>query len=271
MSRKAQLALGGIALAAAAIALLPLYMRKAEPQARFGALSASFIQSTTCNGNASPLNTTNFSGSVTAGSIIVVTTVDDGGTGSTVTGVTDTGGNTYANIASTGGNNSGAHMVWWARATTGGSNFHVTVTWDTAHADRATCVAQEFGPWTGTPTLDKVSAYAAASSNSPLSATSGTLSNAEELVVGSFAHYATASAFSLGSTYSNLGTVNQANAAVAQESKVVSATTAVTAGASIAASREWSAYVVTFYDAGGGGGGSTPPPVAGVCVDDVCN
>lgn len=216
------------------------------PAEVFGAIA--FSQSTTCNGNTTPLATTNFAGSVVAGDIIVVTTVDDGGTGLTVTSMTDTGGNTYTKIADSAANDTGTTQMWWAKVVTGGSSFNVSITWNNITAARLSCVAQEFNGFTGTPTFDKISALANGTSVSPLSATTGTLTNANELIVGGFGHYSTISAFSLGTGYTNLGTVNVANAASAQESKVVAITTAVTAGATIAASREWNAYAVTFYD-----------------------
>lgn len=224
------------------------------PQTALAAMA--FVQGTTCNGTASPLNSTNFAGSVTAGNLIVVTTSDDSGTAGVLTNVTDTGGNTYAKIADTGSANSGTQTMWYARVVTGGAAFHVTITAVGGFA-RIACAAQEFGGFTGTATFDKVSAYATGSSVAPLSATSGTLTDANELVVGGFAHYGTASNFSLGTGYTNLNMVSVANAAVAQESKVVAATTAVTAGATIALSREWNAFVATFRDV------STGPPAIG--------
>lgn len=215
-------------------------------------MALAFFQSTTGNGTTTPLASTNFGSTVVAGDIIVVTTSDDGGTGTTVTSITDTGGNTYTKIADSGAANTGCTQMWWTKVVTGGSSFNVSVTWNNVSAGRLAFVAQEFNGFTGTPTFDKVSAYASATSTSPLSNTSGTLTNANEVVVGGAGHYGAISAFSLGTGYTNLGTVNVANAAVMQESKIVAATTAVTAGATIALSREWVAYVATFYDAAGG-------------------
>lgn len=215
-----------------------------------------FFQGTTCSVTVSPCATTNFASTVVAGDLIVVTVVDDSGIAEPAMTVTDTGGNTYTRIADTAANDTGTLTLWYARVVTGGASFKVTVTNTGGAFARLDAVAQEFNGFTGTVTFDKVSGFVSGSSVSPLSLTSGTLTQANELVVGSFAHYATISAFSLGSGYTNLGTVNVANAASAQESKVVAATTAVTAGATIAASREWNAYVATFYDNTGGGGGT---------------
>lgn len=208
----------------------------------------AFFQGTTCNGNTSPLSSTNFGSTVVAGDLIVVTTVDDGGTGSTITSITDTGSNTYTKVADSAGADTGTTQVWYTRVVTGGGSFHTSITWNTGSAARVSCAVQEFNGFTGTATFDKVSALANGTSVSPLSATSGTLTKANEVAVGSFGHYSTISAFSLGTGYTNLSTVNVANAASAQESQIVSVNTALTAGASIAASREWNAYVTTYYD-----------------------
>lgn len=216
-----------------------------------------FIQTAIGNGTVSPISTANFAtAAIVAGDLIVVTVVDDAGISEPAMTVTDTGGNTYTRRADTLAANSGTHTVWSARVTTGGaiSTFKVTVT-NTGGAFAALSVtAQHFNGFVGTATFDKVSVYASATSVSPLSATSGTLTDASELVVGSFAHYGAVSNFTLGAGYTNLGTVNLANASSAQESKVVAVNTATTAGATIALSREWTAYVLTFRDVG-----SAPP------------
>lgn len=214
-------------------------------------MALAFKQSTTGNGTVSPIVSTAFAGAVVVGNIIVVTVVDDAGIAEPAMTVGDSGGNTYTRIADTGASNTGTHTLWWARVVTGGNAgaFTVTVTNSGGAFAALSVVAQEYNGFVGTPTFDKISAYASATSTAALSATSGTLSQANELVVGSFAHYSTVSAFSLGAGYTNLGTVSLANAQSAQESKVVAVTTAVTAPATIAASREWTAFVATFYDA----------------------
>lgn len=222
-------------------------------------MALAFVQSTTGNGTTSPVTSTAFASTVTAGNIIVVTEVDDSGVDLSATmSFSDSGGNTYTQLATTGAANTYTHTVWWAKVVTGGSSFTVTVTETTGAWARMDFVAQEFSGFTGTPTFDKISAYATGSGTTATSNTSGTLTAADEVVVGSFAHGGLTSAFSLGSGYTNLGTVNVANAASAQESKIVASTTAVTASATIAASREWTAYVATFYDVGGGGGPTRP-------------
>lgn len=242
MKRLSQLTAGLLILGVLVFAL---------PYNAFAAMG--FFQGTTCSVTVSPCTTTAFASTVVAGDLMVVNVVDDSGIAEPAMTVTDSKGNTYTRIADTGANDTGTETVWWAPITTGGTSFTVTVTNTGGAFARMDAVAQEFNGFTGTPTFDKVSAFTSGSSVSPLSLTSGTLTQANEMVVGSFAHYSTVSAFSLGSGYTNLGTISVANAANAQESKVVAATTAVTAPATIAASREWNAYVSTFYS-----GSSTP-------------
>jgi hypothetical protein len=110
-----------------------------------------------------------------------------------------------------------------------------------------TVAAQYFNGFTGTPTIDK-SNGTAGSSTTANPGTSATTTVANELVVVGAGHAGTASAFSLGSGYTNLTTVNQANAAVGQESKVISSTGTQTGTMTIAASRAWGAILATFYD-----------------------
>lgn len=214
-------------------------------------MALSFKQSTTGGSTTtSPIASTAFGSAVTAGNLIVVTTADTSGATNGVTNVTDTGGNTYTQIMDTHGTN--GFQMWYAVVATGGSSFQVSVTWDTGFTSKIEFVAQEFQGFTGTPTLD-VSHFAPASggttSTAPNSGATATTSQANELVVGGAQHSGSTSAFSLGTGYTNLGTVNSASCAVAQESKVVSSTGTQTAAFTIAASREWICGVATFYDA----------------------
>lgn len=240
--------------------LVGLSMLLLLPAQAFAALA--FFQSTTCSGTVTPVVSTAFSSPVVVGDLIVVTEADDTGADQSATmTVTDNGSggsNTYHQIATTGANDTGTESMWYAVVTHGGSSLTVSIA-DSAGFARISCVAQEFNGFTGTPTFDKISAFTNGNSTAALSLTSGTLSNANEVAVGGFSHYATISAFTLGAGYTNLGTVNVANAASAQESKIVSVTTAVTAGATIAAAREWNAYVATFFDQQSVA--STPKPV----------
>lgn len=220
-------------------------------------MALAFRQSTTGGSTTtSPTASTAFASAVVAGNLIVVTTADTSGATNGVTNVTDTGGNTYTQIMDTHGTN--GFQMWYAVVVTGGSGFQVSVTWDTGITSKIEFVAQEFNGFVGTPTLDKSTfapATGGSTSTSPNSGATATTTQAAELVVGGAEHSGSTAAFSLGSGYTNLGTVNSSSCAVAQESKVVSSTGAQTATLSIAASREWICGVATFYDAGAGATG----------------
>lgn len=120
-------------------------------------------------------------------------------------------------------------------------------------------VAQVFNGFTGTPTYDQKKTSSNTSSTTCTSGATGTLAQAVSLVVGGGVHAGSASAFSLGATYTNLTQSNVGSRAAAMESKVTAATTAVTATFSIAAARVNIGGVVVFYDAVSGGG-TTPQP-----------
>lgn len=198
-------------------------------------------------------------GTTAAGQLIVITINDDSAGTTTITGVTDTFSNTWVKVPVTGtgftnnvGLNSVSVQMWYCVIATGkaGASHAVTVNWSTAGAARVTVGASYFNGFVNTPTLDQIKG-ATGTSTSASSGASATTTAAAEVVVGGFGHASTTSAYTLGSGYTNLATQNIANAAVAQESKIVSATAAMTATASIAASRAWVAIVVTFKDVAG--------------------
>jgi hypothetical protein len=104
-----------------------------------------------------------------------------------------------------------------------------------------------------------------AGSTAPLSATSGTLAQADSLVFGLVGWTTGTSTVSAGSGYSNLitsgGTV-ASNRFGALESKVVAATTAQTADFTLGTSRPWGC-VVAAYRASAAAGSATPQPFTG--------
>lgn len=188
-------------------------------------------------------------GTTVANQLIVLTIADDSSLTTAVTSVTDNKGNTYTRVPITGGvlTNSSSTQMWYAPTVSFGATHTVTVTWSTVSTGRLTIAAQYFNGFTGTPTFDvQVSAIGTSASANPGS--TPTTTNANEVVVLGASHAGTASAFTLGAGYTNLSTVNQANAAVGQESKVVSATGAQSGTMTIAASRAWGAIIGTFYD-----------------------
>jgi hypothetical protein len=211
-------------------------------------------------GNTATGTTTSTALSVTtvAGQLLVVSYADDSATTTTFTAISDNFANSWT-AADSFRLNGVTYRMYYAVLATGkaGASHTVTATWSTAAAGRCTIAVQYFNGFTGTPTLDKVNGGTGSSVSANNAVTTATTTQANELVVVGAAHGSTTSAFTLGTGYTNLSTVNVANAAIAQESKVVTATGAQTGIITIAAARVWASTIATFYDNTGGG---TPPP-----------
>ena len=214
-------------------------------------MALAFRQGTTASGTTSPLNSSNFASNPTVGQLIVVTLADDSGTTGVITNVTDSAGNTYTNDYNA--SDAASLSIWHTVVRATGASFHLIITYNTGVAARVTAAAQEFSGFVGTPTLnllgaavDGTSTAAASQSLSP--------SYTAEIIIGSCNHGGTASAFSLGTGYTNLSTVSIANASVAQESLITASITSQQATFSIAASREWFCNILSFYDNDNGAG-----------------
>lgn len=221
-------------------------------------MALAFQGGTTGNAAASPTTTTAFGVTLGVGQLLVASTSDDSGLATNgVTGVTCSDGTTLTRIPGASGAGSVSLSMWYGVVVAGGASKTVAAAWNVGNTGRLTIAAQVFNGFTGTPTLDQVSTTGSTGTAVSSNATPATTQSAE-IVVGGAAHAGTASAFSLGTGYTNLSTVNQANAAVAQESKVVAATGAQTATFTIAASRDWEAGVATFYDLVAGASTSVP-------------
>lgn len=185
-------------------------------------------------------------GTTTANQLIIAGYADDSATTATFTSMIDSKGNTYTPVGAFLLNTL-TYRLFYAVTVNSGASHTVTANWSTAAAGRATVVAQFFNGFTGTPTLDQTTQTTGTSvSASP--GTTGATVNANELVVIGAGHAATISAFTLGTGYTNLGTVSVANAQNGMESKVVAATGTQTGIMTIAASRAWAAVIATFYD-----------------------
>lgn len=219
-------------------------------------MALAFVQGVVKNSGTTPAAAPAFASSVAVGDLIVVYMGMDGGVTGVVTGVTDSLGNTYQRVAGMDIANAGGTLAldcWYAVATHAGASNVITVAF-TDTASNMNFVAQHFNGFTGTPTLDKFQHSSNASSTSATSSATAATTQANEIVIGGFVHASTASAWSLGTGYSNLTQSNIAARSAAMESKVVAATGAQTAAATIAAARVNIGGVVTFYDGGGGGG-----------------
>lgn len=209
-------------------------------------MALAFVTGNSASATASPATTGALTGTIVAGQLIVLTITNDSGTLTSVSAVTDSKGNTYTKIQ-TPVSNSVVVEMWYTVVTTGGTGLTVSATWNTGNTGRCVVIAQYFNGFVSTPTLDKFST-ASATSLSAGGGTTATTTVAAELVVLGGGHAAAVSAFSLGTGYTNLTTVNVINAAAAQSSKVVAATGAQTGGTTIAASRANVGMIATFYD-----------------------
>lgn len=227
-------------------------------------MAISYVQSVTASADTNPVTTSAFASSTSAGQLIVVNVVGDGGVTPTVTGVTDNKGNTYTVIPGSSFGNGLNMVAYMTVISTGGSGHTLTVAWNDA-AENVRVVAQVFTGFTGTPTFDQLK-QASGSSATPASGSTSTTSTANELVVGMLARAGTtASTITAGSGYSNLVDAAATDTA-AMESQVVSSTGGYNATFSLSVSRAWLAMAITFYDdTGGGGGGPSGPsgPTAG--------
>lgn len=225
-------------------------------------MALAYAAGATSNNNTGTA-TTGSLGTTATGQLIVVTISDDSATATSVTSVTDNKGNTYTKVPITQGTssvliNSSSTQMWYAVTTSAGASHTVTVAWNTAATGRVTVSAQYFTGFTSTPTLDKYTAATSTSNNTTANpGTTGTTTQAAEIVVVGAGHAGTASAFSAGAGMSNINQVSQANASVGQASKIVAAIGTQTGTLTIAASRAWGAIIATFMDGAGGGGGST--------------
>lgn len=195
-------------------------------------------------------------GTTAANQLIVAGYADDSATSTTFISMTDSKGNTYTPCG-VFLLNSVSYRMFYAVTTLSGAAHTVTALWSTVAAARATVVAQYFNGFTGTPTLDQTT-QTTGTSTSAAPGTTGTTVNANEVVVIGAAHAATVSAFTLGTGYTNLGTVSVANAQNGMESKIVAATGTQTGVMTIAASRAWAAVIATFQDVTGGAVVSAP-------------
>lgn len=211
-------------------------------------------QTVTASAVATPATTTAFSTTPVQGNLIVVTTGDDSATAGSVSRVFDNKGNIYSLVPNSIGILSATVKLWYTIVNVTSASFTVSADWNTGTTGRVVVIAQEFNGFLGKPNvMTSVTTVANGTGTAASSGASPTTTNANALIVGFAIHASTISAFTLGATYSNLGTVNVANAATAMESKVVSALGAQTSTFTIAASRTWNCGVSAFFDDLGGG------------------
>jgi hypothetical protein len=215
-------------------------------------MAIAFVQKQIKTSTATPASTPAFASSVAVGDIIVVFGGIDGSTAGLMSGVTDSLGNTYTAVPSfftSDAGNSVSFNCWWTRVTVGGASNVVSLAYnDTANS--ADIAVQHFNGFVGTATFDlKITTVTSGASTTATSGTSGTTANANEVIIGGAVHAGLASAYTLGSGYTNLSDSGGVGRQVGMESKVVAATGTQLAQFTIAAARPSIGGLVTFYDA----------------------
>jgi hypothetical protein len=212
-------------------------------------MPAAFVKSASTGSTAASPTTGTFSAATTSGNSIIIGIGDDSALTTPISSVTDNKGNTYSRTDTVKVNASSIQM-WAAHNIVGGSSHTITVAWSATATGRVVVLAQEFSGLATTSTLDRV-ASATGSSTTASGGTTASITQANELVVMCSSHSGTTAAYTVGSGYSNLITVNVANAATAMQSKVVSAVGTQTGTMTIATSRIWVGIIATFKAADG--------------------
>lgn len=215
-------------------------------------MAIAFVQGNSVNGSAgtSPQALPAYATSVAVGDLIVLLAGGDGGQLGNATSVSDSLGNTYTHVPSFDINNTGGTLnldAFYSVVSHAGASNVISLVFNSAN-ENCVMVSQHFNGFTGTATLDKTQHSSNATSTTITSGTTATLTTATELVVGLGIHDSTVSAISLGTGYTNLTTVSIAARQAAMESKLVAATTAVSATFTIAATRINIGGVLTFMD-----------------------
>lgn len=212
---------------------------------------AAFVQSTTASesANATPLTTSAIT--TTSTNLLVAGISYDSGTLNTITGITDSKGNTWLKAIELDA--AALLSLWYCAGITGGSGHTLTIAYNDGVGSAISCVLQEFSGVATSSPLDKTIS-AQGTSAAPSSGATATTTQADELVIGLVGWAGATSTASLGSGYTNLAQVALADASTAMESKIVAATGAQTAAMTLGASRDWAAICATFKAAAGGGG-----------------
>ncbi len=219
-----------------------------------------FIQSMVASesGNATPLTTSGMT--TTSGGLLVAGITFDSGTLNTITGVTDSKGNTWTKALELDA--TVLVSLWYTANIIGGSAHTFTVAYDDSVGDAVSCIVQEFSGIATASPLDKT-VVATGTSAAPNSGATAATTQADELVIGFAGYFGTNVLAAAGSGYGDLAQSNQTNANGAMESKLVSATGAQTAAFTLASSRDWACICATFKTAAGGGGGANPAAARG--------
>lgn len=206
----------------------------------------NFVQGT---GQQTLLSTTNvlaFLSNNAAGNLLVLGSENDGAT--TVSGVTDSQGNTWVKATATPHNFSTKSCeLWYAANCKAGPNT-VTATYGSAK-DSAICIAEYSGAIPASP-LDKVAAGKATDGSpttSPDSGNTTTTAQARELLIGVCGSFAGAGqTYTAGSGWTKDVEIKGSTLDMAIESQTVAATGAYDATWTLGTSDQWGCCIATF-------------------------
>jgi hypothetical protein len=221
-------------------------------------MAIAYVNGAAANGGA--VNATTISAAAinaTTGNFIVVGFSSYQGAAGVVTGVTDTAGNTYQQAGSDESADGTHHAsVWYAENITGNASNVVTGTYTGSSAYRCIVVAQ-FSGVALSGSYDQASTLNITSSGTThTSGNTGTTTQADEVVVGSYIVVTGGSTLS-GSAPTVLGPNASNNNAMGY--KIVSSTGAQSTTLTSASSEQYIAQVRTFKAATGGGGATALP------------
>lgn len=231
---------------------------------------ATLIQSVTNEAIATNPATAAWGVATTTGSKLVACFMTDhSGTVNSVTAVTGGGVTTWARDFSVANATAGSICIeGWSGTVTAGATTAETITWTTASNTHLLWFIDE---WSGLGAFDKIAAIGAGSgqgsSTSALSATSGTLTNANSIAIG-LVEWRTSSTTTatVGAGYSNLRQFQSANGNImggAIEYQSVAGTSAVTASFGLSVSNAWGATVAVYQDNAAVAATASPSPYQG--------
>lgn len=226
-------------------------------------MPAAFVQSLTGTSLSANPGSGTWGSALTVGNVIVLTIVNDSGTSNYITSVTSANA-TWTRVSSQVDGQGSDTEIWWGLVTAS-TTAAFTIGYSLAGSTRIVWCAQEFSGLDTAAPFDKVSTVASGTSTTPLSGSTGTLAQADSLIVGHVAWVTGTSTLAAGSGYS--GAITNGAAATSarfggQEYKTVAATTAQTADFVLGTSRPWGC-IASVWKAAAAGGPSTRPVVGG--------
>jgi hypothetical protein len=222
-------------------------------------MAISVVQSKAVNNSGSGATVSQtYTSTPTSGNTLVVITGLGVASGSPTCTVTSTG-HTWTQDATQA---SGDVIVWIHRATSIGTNPTITSTLSGSQQWLAQIVIELSGVLTSSSPLDK-SAGGAGTSNAPLTGTTATTSQADEIVIVGMTNTSgdNPESVTAGSGYTKTAEMNNGSVQTCYgEYKILSATGAQQAGFSTADSPRWAIVLVTYKADTGGAAATSPPP-----------